>query len=93
VGAATNIFQDLNRRIKRFIKNDSGIFGLATQAKEFKRCFSSMLKNNQLDLLENIIDGKNNIIKRLKLAFASRLIRQRYFDTFILRALFLIGRF
>jgi glycosyltransferase involved in cell wall biosynthesis len=93
LGAATNIFQDLYRRIKRFIKNDSGIFGLATQAKEFKRCFSWMLKDNQLDLLENIIDGKDNIIKRFKLAFASRLIRQRYFDTFILRALFLIGRF
>jgi glycosyltransferase involved in cell wall biosynthesis len=93
VGAATNIFQDFNRRIKRFIRNDSGIFGLATQAIEFKRCYSCMLKEKQLDLLENIIDGKKSIIKRLKLAFASKLIRQRYFDTFILKTLFLIGRF
>ena len=93
VGAATNIFQDLNRRVTRFVKNDSGIFGIATQANEFKRCFSWMLKEEQLDLLKNIIIGKESINNRLQLAFASSFIRQRALDTFILRMLFLIGRF
>ncbi len=92
MGAATDIYQDFNRRLTRFIKNDD-IFMPAMQAIEFKRCFSGMLIKNQLDLLNSLIDGNTYFINRLQLAFFSSFIRQRWIDTFILRILFLIGRF
>ena len=93
IGAATNIFQDFNRRLNRFIRSDGGIFGLATQAMEFKRCFSWLLSEKQLELLDSIIDAKVSIVKRLQLAFFSRFFRQRWGDTLILRILFMAGRF
>lgn len=93
IGAATNLFQDFNRRLNRFIKSDGGIFGLATQAMEFKRCFASMLTGKQLELVDSIIDAKAHIVKRLRLALFSRFIRQRWGDTLILKILFMAGRF
>lgn len=93
IGAATNIFQDFNRRLSRFVRNDGGIFGLATQTMEFKRCFSGLLAKKQLVLVDSIIDGKAHVLNRLRLAFASKFIRQRGVDTLILRILFLAGRF
>lgn len=93
IGAATNIFQDFKRRLKRFIRSDGGIFGIATQTMEFKRCFSWLLAEKQLELLDSIIDAKAHIVKRLQLALNSRFIRQRWGDTLILRILFLAGRF
>lgn len=93
LGAATNIFEDFERRLNRFIKSDGGIFGLATQAMEFKRCFSWLLSGKQLELVDSIIDAKIHIVKRLRLALFSRFIRQRWGDTLILRILFMLGRF
>ncbi len=93
MGAATNIYQDFNRRLIRFIRKNDDIFLPAMQTVEFKRCFSSILKKNQLKLLDSLIDGKTNFIIRLRLTFASSFIRQRWIDTLILRVLFLIGRF
>lgn len=93
IGAATNLLQDFKRRLSRFIKSDGGIFGLAKQAGELKRCFSSLFEKKQLTLVNSIIDGKDCIPKRVSLALFSKLVRQRWFDTFILRILFLSGRF
>lgn len=93
IGAATNIFQDFNRRLNRFIRNDGGIFGLATQTMEFRRCFAGLLAKKQMELVGSIIDGKAHVLKRLRLAFASKFIRQRWVDTLILRILFLAGQF
>lgn len=93
LGAATNIFQDFSRRLSRFIRSDGGIFELATQTMEFKRCFSGLLAKKQLVLVDSIIDGKAHVLKRLRLAFASKFIRQRWMDNLILRILFLAGRF
>lgn len=93
IGAATNIFQDVKRRLNRFIANDGGIFGLAAQTLEFKRCFFGLLSKNQQMLVDDIINGKKTFSKRLQLVFASKFIRQRRLDTLILRLLFLVGRF
>jgi len=93
LGAATNIFQDFNHRLSRFIRSDGGIFELTTQTMEFKRCFSGLLEKNQLELVDSIIDGKAHVVKRLQLAFTSKFIRQRWVDNLILRILFLVGRF
>ena len=93
IGAATNIIQDFNRRLNRFIRSDGGVFGLATQAMEFKRCFAWLLAKKQLELVDSIIDAKLHFAKRLRLALFSGFIRQRWGDTLILRILFLAGRF
>lgn len=93
IGAATNLFQDFKRRLNRFIRSDGGIFGLATQAMEFKRCFAWLLAEQQLELVNSIINAKIHIVKRLQLALFSRFVRQRWGDTLILRILFLVGRF
>lgn len=93
IGAATNIVQDFERRLRRFIKSDGGIFGLAKQASELKRCFSGLFERKQLTVVNSIIDGKDCMSKRVSLALFSKLVRQRWLDTFILRILFLSGRF
>lgn len=93
IGVATNIFQDFNRRLNRFIRSDGGIFGFAAQAMEFKRCFTWLLSEKQMELLNSIIDAKVYIAKRLRLALVSGFIRQRWGDTLILRILFMVGRF
>jgi glycosyltransferase involved in cell wall biosynthesis len=93
IGAATNAFQDLRRKLHRFIKNEDGVFRLAMQAAEFKRCFSGLLSVGQLKLMNRITGGNDHIVNRIALAFASKFVRQRWVDTLILRILFLIGRF
>ena len=93
IGAATTLFQDFKRRLSRFIRKDGGIFALSMQTAEVRRCFLGVLTREQLILLNKIIDGKNNIFKRCSLAFTSQFVRQRWMDTFILRILFLMGRF
>jgi len=94
VGAATNIFQEFSRRTKRFFsKSKDGVFCITEQALEFQRCHSKRMSAAQSKLVQGLIDGKVTLLGRAKLALASNFHRQRKLDTFILRLLFLIGKF
>jgi glycosyltransferase involved in cell wall biosynthesis len=94
IGSAKNIYQDLNKKLKRFFsKRKSGVFSIADQSKEFDRCYGRFLSIQQRKLVQDLIVEKASILGRVRLAFSSRFIRQKKVDTIILRILFLLGRF
>ncbi len=93
IGAATNIFQDFYRRMRRFLSHDKGIFGLYAQTNEFKICYSTRLRAEQTYLVDRILFGKKGLIERFYLCVSSPFVRQKYLDTLILRFLFLINRY
>ncbi|MDB5988690.1 MAG: glycosyl transferase, family 2 [Herbaspirillum sp.] len=93
IGVATNTFQNFWRRLRRFIRRDVGIYSVAMQATEFKRCFSDLLNVKQLKLVNSMTDGKAHIANRIPLVFVSKFVRQRWADSLMLRILFLMGRF
>lgn len=94
VGAATNAYQDLVRRSKRFFsKKKGGVFGIADQAEEFYRCYSHHLNPQDAELVQSLVSGKKSLTGRLSLAFLSNFMRQKPLDTLILRVMFILGRF
>lgn len=93
IGVATNICQEYYRKLERFINRDKGVFTIFLQATHFKLCFNSHLTQEQVKLLDFLLRGKINFIKRITLSFFSPFIRQKRVDRFILRILFLINRY
>lgn len=94
VGAATSTFHDLTRRTKRFFsKNSSGVFSISDQAEEFYRCFGSFLSAHEIKLVKELVNGKKTLFGRIGLTASSDFVRQKNIDTFILRIIFLLGRF
>jgi glycosyltransferase involved in cell wall biosynthesis len=94
VGAATGLINDLVRKTKRFFSNQvGGVFSISDQAEEFYQCYSHLLTSHYAELAQSLFIEKKTIIGRLHLALASNFIRQKYFDTIILRILFIFGRF
>lgn len=93
VGAAISTSHDIGRRIKRFLSyKREGIFVVSSQAKEFYSCFGGFLSVPDANIVLSLV-RKQTILGRLRLALGSSFVRQRSIDTFILRILFLIGRF
>jgi hypothetical protein len=94
IGAATSIYRDYARRLGRFFSNDQGgVFGVAAQAEEFRRCLGPRLPARQASLVDRLVTGKKSLAGRVGLALSSDFVRQRLVDTVILRILFLLARF
>lgn len=94
VGAATSFFNDMQRRIRRFLKNDkSGLFTLSSQAAIFLDLFEADIPSEKLDILRSIIKGKLSLFERVKLAFSTKIWRQRTFDNILMRLMILIDRY
>jgi len=93
VGAETGIVSTCRKRFKRFIQRDSdGIFRVSRQALSFKSCFAGLLNQHQTATIDLLLN-KKTLPTRLRLALCSPFVRQRELDTFILRILFLLGRY
>ena len=94
IGSATSLFDDYKRRLFRFLHSPKdGIFCVSDQAREFSNCYLDLLSDEQRRLVRMLIYGQDKIYQRILLAIKSPYVRQRRFDTFILRLLFLFGRF
>lgn len=93
VGAATGLIDDFRRRWARFVRRDVGVHRLSQQLKAFLNCHGSALKERDRCLLNLLVRGKEDFFTRLRLAIAPPVARQSRMDTFILRFLFLIGRY
>lgn len=94
VGAATSTFHDLTRRTKRFFsRNSGGVFSISDQAEELYRCFGSYLSSREIKLVKELVNGRKTLFGRICLAASSDFVRQKNIDTFILRIIFLLGRF
>lgn len=93
IGAATSILDDFRRRWSRFREREGGIHRLSRQAKAFLSCYGARLQPSQRRLLEQLVAGTEKFTARLLLALRPPVSRQLPLDTFILRFLFLIGRY
>ena len=94
VGAATNIYQDFNRRVNRFFSRKKvGVFCIGEQVAEFYRCYHKLLSTAQIELVQGLLNGKKSVSSRIQLVFNPGLHRQKFVDNFILRILFLIGKY
>lgn len=93
VGAETGIVSMCRKRFRRLFQRDSGgIFRVSRQARSFKAYFADLLTQHQTETIDLLLN-KQTLPARLRLALFSPFVRQRDLDTFILRILFLLGRF
>ncbi|WP_081344381.1 glycosyltransferase family 2 protein [Janthinobacterium lividum] len=94
VGAATGVFHDIYRRTRRFFnKSNDGVFCISGQAENFYQSYSHLLGEEKKSTVLELVNGKKSILGRFGLALKSGFFRQRKMDTFILKFLFLIGKF
>ena len=93
IGAATGLIDDFRRRWIRFTRRDGGVHLLSKQLKAFLYCHGAALNENNRRILDALVDGKEHFFMRLRLAILPPVIRQSRLDTFILRFLFLMGRY
>jgi len=93
IGAATGVLDDFRRRWTRFARRDGGVHLLSRQSNAFLCCHGEALTERNRRLLTMLADGKKRFTTRLRLAIAPPVARQSRLDTFILRFLFLIGRY
>lgn len=94
VGVSMGLLDGVARRVQRFTERQAtGVFGVSAQAAEFLRCFRHELSAEQVKAIEDLLRGKHSLRHRFPLVWTRRFQRQRLMDTFILRVLFLLGRY
>lgn len=94
VGGATSFFDDYKRRLLRFFKGSkSGVFSISDQASTFLETFGKALSERDCNLVRLLSKRKKGPLIYMYLFFFSPFRRQRLLDGFILRFLFLIGRY
>ena len=87
IGTRTNYSDEFKKRIKNY-KNNRG--KISRQAREFKRLYHNISENEQL--LNYVIDARNNIVYRVKIMLTNKIYRQRKIDNIIFKLLFLLGK-
>lgn len=93
IGAAIGVVDDMRRRLIRFKRREGGVHHLSSQINAFLTCYGKELNGQQLDLLTAIVEGKRSLVARVRMALRPSFVRQSAFDTFVLRLLFLFGRY
>ncbi|MGJ4748413.1 glycosyltransferase family 2 protein [Leptospira sp. SA-E8] len=93
IGAATNWLDDFHRRWARFKRRDAGVYRLSDQAKEFESCYGKNLQDSQRKILKRVLAGKKSWTARIGLATFLPVSRQTWVDNWIMRVLFLLGRY
>lgn len=93
IGAATGALEDFLRRWARFVRRDGGVHLLSRQIRAFLDCHGGALAPCKRRLL-NMLDVENvHMFTRVRMAIRPPFARQSRLDTFVLRFLFLIGRY
>lgn len=93
IGAATSFWDDFHRRWVRFRRRDGGVHWLSRQSKAFLACYGNRLLPEHRVIIERLVIGIRDPLTRCMLALRPPVFRQRPIDNFILRCLFLIGRY
>ena len=93
IGAATGLLDDFRRRWARFARRDGGVHLISRQLTAFLACHGGGLTKRNRRILNMLVIGKKRFFTRLHLAILPPVARQSRLDTFILRFLFLIGRY
>jgi hypothetical protein len=94
VGAAKGAIDDYVRKVRRFIKGArAGVVPLSKQAQAFLDTYSSDLNPAKRRLVGLISEREKGLARSLYLFFFTPFRRQRRIDSFILRVMFLLGRY
>lgn len=93
IGAATSPWDDFHRRWVRFRRREGGVHRLSLQAKAFLFCYREGLRPEYCEIIERLTTGTRSPLARMWLALYPPVHRQRLMDTFLLRCLFLLGRY
>ncbi|CAH0343192.1 glycosyltransferase family 2 protein [Rhizobium sp. CECT 9324] len=93
IGAAVGPIDDFRRRWRRYITQGGGVHPLSRQAQAFLECYKSKLSRSHRSILERVVDGKKTWKARVSLFLSPPVSRQSRIDSFIMRFLFLLGRY
>lgn len=93
IGAATGPIDDFRRRWRRYVTEAGGVHPMSRQARAFLECYHNKLSSSDRSILERVVDGKKTFTARLRLFLSPPVLRQSKIDSFIMRFLFLLGRY
>lgn len=92
IGMATNMFDQLERKLRRFFGNGRGHLWISEQASSLLNIFQDSIPLSQRQILNKFVGAKSSLCCRFKLALSRDVWRQKWFDDLILRFLILIDR-
>jgi glycosyltransferase involved in cell wall biosynthesis len=90
-GAAASWWNDVSRRIGRFMSSRSEAFGIHAQAQELIALYGDQLSEEDLRLLNDFLTSKQSPATRLRYALQPGIFRQSRVDDLMLRALIVAG--
>lgn len=92
IGIATNMFDQMGRKLRRFFGRGGGHLWISEQAVLFSNIFNERVPLFQRRTLNKFVAAKSSIRCRVQLMFSREIWRQKWSDNMILRFLVLIDR-
>ncbi|CAH1198765.1 Alpha-L-Rha alpha-1,3-L-rhamnosyltransferase [Candidatus Nitrotoga sp. BS] len=94
IGATANMFDELNRKMHRFIYSGRGLLWLQAwlQASIFLNLFEKSIPLSQRLTLDKFIAAKSSLWCRVQLVLSQEIWRQKWFDNLVLRLIIFINR-
>lgn len=92
IGLATNRFDRLGRKLRRFFGTGGGHLWVSEQASAFSSIFGDRIPLSKRRVLDTFIAAKSSYLCRLQMVFSKDIWRQKWSDNLILRILLLINK-
>jgi glycosyltransferase involved in cell wall biosynthesis len=92
IGIATNMFDQLGRKLRRFFGSGGGHLWLSEQASLFSSIFKERIPLLHRRVINKFVAAKLSFKCRVQLVFSREIWRQKWSDNLILRLLLLINR-
>lgn len=91
IGISKTPLKSLFSRLLRFAKSEGGIHGMPMQSKSFIECYRNKMQQEQINLLR-ILAGDASVLTKMKAICSNSFYRQSKVETFVIKALLLLGR-
>lgn len=93
IGVAANGFTQFARKYRRFFGGGEGHMWMSAQASSLLELFKDNIPLPKRQALNNFVEAKTSLYRRLQLALSKDVWRQKWSDDVMLRFLILINRF
>jgi len=93
IGVATNKFDRFKRKMRRFFDGGNGRQWISAQASSMRDIFKDNIPPSKRQVLNNFIEMKFSLYRRLRLFLSKDVWRQKWSDNLLLRMLILLNRF
>ena len=93
IGVATNRFNQLARKCRRFFGSGGGHLWMSEQASSLLNMFEDSIPSSRRPVLNKFVGAKSSLRCRLQLALSKDIWRQKWSDDLMLRFLILLNRF